>query len=358
MLTLSLEASIEAKEPCKTLECLDSCESLDCIDFNNYGYDYAKKTGEIYQQIKNAASGCKDKFKMRAIIEESTSIKGKTASQEGMSEFIEEEFMKNPTCILNMMKEISPEARKEVASYLSIPTYIHGTKIGAVIDKYKDEFPEEYALIRPTQQKVWTESFEYPRWENDRLKSISWGKSINYKSKYIHYDFSPLLMPKSEFIGYIEPNYGSLKLIFTSINKDSKNQDQYKVKGYSVVKGNKCDFEGEIKITQISEYEKIQYGTEGAKLQGLLMADYKFNEDKAQKFSGIFEGVMTLFWYVDKDGQIKYFDEQSFLDKYKKNKYYSAKYSNNQYIGTWLQYGKETKKVANWGEYRVPFPGT
>ena len=90
-----------------------------------------------------------------------------------------------------------------------------------------------------------------------------------------------------------------------------------------------------------------EYKDQGIKSQGLLLAKYIFNENKEQKYSGTFKGIMTLFWYVDKSGNIKYDDIESFSDNY----------VNNQYVGTWSQYGRTTEKVANWGEYRVPFPG-
>jgi hypothetical protein len=200
-------------------------------------------------------------------------------------------------------------------------------------------------LAQADQRDKWIQSLESPEWEIFRLKDD------NFKSKYIKFDFSALLTPRTDFLGYIEPNFRRLKIKFTTVKKESGPQDQYKVIGYSIVKNNKCDFEGVIKIIQIREYKQMHYGVDdkykgrGIQSQGILLGEYVFNENEKQKFSGIFEGIMTLFWYVDKKGHIKYDDIQSDSDNYQ----------NNQYVGTWRQHNRENKKVANWGEYRVPF---
>ncbi len=195
------------------------------------------------------------------------------------------------------------------------------------------------------QKDKWIQSLENAKWEIYRLKED------NFKSKYTKFDFSALLTPRSDFLGYIEPNFRRLRIKFTTVKKESGKQEQYKVIGYSIVRNNKCNFEGVIKITQIREYKQMHYGVDeeykdrGLQSQGILLGEYVFNENKKQKFSGIFEGIITLYWYTDKEGHIKYDDIESYSDNYK----------NNQYIGTWRQHNRENKKAANWGEYRIPF---
>lgn len=199
------------------------------------------------------------------------------------------------------------------------------------------------------QEKRWNKGLENIRLEIGELKEK------NFRSKYLRYgyDFSKPLTPKTNFIGYIEPNYRRLKVTFTSVSEDPENSEYYKVKGYSIVKGNKCDFEGFIRIVQVREYKSMHYGLDneykdqGIRSQGIMLAEYKLKEDKEQKYSGVFKGVMTLFWYVDKDNHINESSTMTFSDDYK----------NNQYIGTWSRYGRDSEKVANWGEYRVPYPG-
>lgn len=90
------------------------------------------------------------------------------------------------------------------------------------------------------------------------------------------------------------------------------------------------------------------YKNSGFQSEGLVLANYELHEKPSQKYSGVFKGVMTLYWYVDKDGIIKYDDIGSS---------YQDGYNNNEYIGTWTLYGRKTGKVANWGEYRIPFSG-
>jgi hypothetical protein len=195
------------------------------------------------------------------------------------------------------------------------------------------------------QRDNWLQSLENPRWEIDQLKKD------NLKARYSKYDFSTLLMPRNDFLGYIEPDFRRLKIKFTSIKKDPVAQDQYIVTGYSIVKNIKCDFEGVIKLIQVREYKQMHFGVDdeykdrGIQSQGILLAEYVFNENKEQKFSGIFEGIMTLYWYLEENGHIAYDDIESFADNYK----------NNQYVGTWTQYNGTKRKVANWGEDRIPF---
>lgn len=197
------------------------------------------------------------------------------------------------------------------------------------------------------QTDEWLKQLENPTYESDRLKDE------NLKSKYLKYDFSTLLTPRYDFFGYIDPNYRRIKIYFTSISKNQHEPDIYNIKGISIVANNKCTFEGEIKVKQIREYKNMHFGCDeefkdaGFKAQGILFGEYNFKENPKQKYSGVFEGVMTLYWYVDKHEIIHYDDIESFRDGYK----------NNQYIGTWSMYGGNTKKTCNWGEYRIPFSG-
>jgi hypothetical protein len=196
------------------------------------------------------------------------------------------------------------------------------------------------------QTEDWTKQLEHPQWKSSELKDE------NFKSKYINYNFSKLLIPKSDFLGYIGSNYKRIKIYFQSINKIKP--DTYYVKGTSITGGNKCNFEGQILIKQIREYKKMHLGCDdefkdrGFKAQGLLLGEYKFEENRVQKHSGVFTGIMTFYWFVDKNGNIQYDDIE---------KDYSDPYNNNQYIGEWREYRSNVIKICNWGEYRIPFSG-
>ena len=195
------------------------------------------------------------------------------------------------------------------------------------------------------QSKEWIEKLENPEFSSEQLKAE------NVKEKYIKFDFSTLLIPRHDFLGYIGSNYKRIRIYFTSISKDQEQNDIYNIIGISVVDDNKCDFSGKIKIDQIREYKHMDYGLDnhlinsGMKAQGVLIGKYLFDENPTQSHSGVFEGIMTLFWYLDKF-DIVHYDEIDI---------YSDDYKNNQYIGTWTEYKKQNGKICNWGEYRIPF---
>jgi len=189
--------------------------------------------------------------------------------------------------------------------------------------------------------------FEYPEGLKDILKTE------DFSNKYSEYDFSTILTPKTDFIGYIGDTYRRIYMYFTSIEKNTENSKEYLIKGISRVGNNVCDFEGKIEILQIRERKFINLGLdemykdEGFKAQGILFGKYQFNEDLNQNHSGTFEGYVASYWYVDRFG-IMHYDNIS---------WYSDSFRNNQYVGIWREYKNENSKVCNWGEYRIPFSG-
>ncbi|MCK9452376.1 MAG: hypothetical protein M0Q90_11850 [Bacteroidales bacterium] len=197
------------------------------------------------------------------------------------------------------------------------------------------------------QTESWKENLENPKFSSNELIKG------NLKSEYLKYDFSTLLTPKHDFLGFIGQDFRRIKIYFTSLTKDINNQDVYFVTGLSVVGDNVCDFEGEIKIDQVREYKSMHFGLDnkyenaGFKSQGILIGKYKFEENSSQSHSGIFEGIVTLNWFVDKFEIIHYDDIEWFSDRYR----------NNQYVGTWKEYKNDKEKICNWGAYRIPFSG-
>jgi hypothetical protein len=201
-------------------------------------------------------------------------------------------------------------------------------------------------IAKAQESEQWLEMFENPASEEMKLKPE------NFKSKYSQYDFSTLMVPRSEFLGFIGTDYRRIKMYYSSIVKDESNPERYHVKGASLVKDNKCDFEGTITIKAIREYENLleRYDDGDKKeivAQGLFIGDYVFKENPKQKHVGTFEGVMVLRWYIDKYGIVHYDDTQ----------FYADGYSNNQYVGTWTMYNTTKAKPCHWGEYRVPMSG-
>ena len=193
----------------------------------------------------------------------------------------------------------------------------------------------------------WRSSLNNPEYDSNKLKKE------NLIESYIDYDFSTLLTPKDEFKGYIGEDFQRIKIFYTSITKDQSEPSKYLVEGVSVVKENLCDFTGYIQCKEIREYESMHLGVDniyknaGFRAQGVLIGSYEFKEDPNQNHSGSFNGMVTMYWFVDKLGLIHYDDIEHFSDRY----------SNNQYVGSWTSYSTSKSKVCNWGEYRIPFSG-
>jgi len=198
------------------------------------------------------------------------------------------------------------------------------------------------------QSNEWIRLINNPKYDIDRLRIE------DFKADFYKYDFSKLMIPRYDFIGFIGSNYRRIRITFTSITKSSVNIGTYLVKGFSLVGNNKCDFSGEIAIDQIRVYKNMHFGTDdeyknqGIKKQGVLIGKYEFKENPAKLESGVFAGVMTMYWYLDRHGVICYDDIEFSC---------SDRYCNNQYVGTWLKYGADKGKVCNWGELRIPFSG-
>nr|WP_321453157.1 hypothetical protein [uncultured Carboxylicivirga sp.] len=177
-------------------------------------------------------------------------------------------------------------------------------------------------------------------------------KTENSKERYLDYDFSDLITPKSEFLGFIGDDYKRIQMYYSDVEK-GPDKDIYYIEGHSIVGSNKCDFLGTITIKQIREFKTLHLGVDAVYrdsalvAQGLLIAEYSFDEDPNQNYVGTFKGIMTLWWYIDRNGKLRIDNIENYSDSYK----------NNQYIGTWTGYGKSQGKICNWGEFRIPFSG-
>ncbi|GAB3740398.1 hypothetical protein GCM10027594_20360 [Hymenobacter agri] len=64
--------------------------------------------------------------------------------------------------------------------------------------------------------------------------------------------------------------------------------------------------------------------------------------------SGVFNGVLLSRWYIDKKGNLRYDDIESFGDGF----------SNNQFVGTWTNHKGDKTLRCNWGDYRIPNAGS
>jgi len=193
-----------------------------------------------------------------------------------------------------------------------------------------------------------------PNTSEEELLNIEYAptklKPENFKEKYLHYDFSNLILPKTDFLGYIGSKYRRIKIKYKTVKKNSVEKDKYDIIGYSIVGSNKCDFKGYIRIEKIKELNTLKYGADdmykdsSMKAQGILIGRYLFEENKSQNHVGVFKGIYLLYWYIDRKGKLRFDDIEN----------YSDSYSNNEYTGTWTEYGKSESKICNWGEYRIP----
>ena len=193
----------------------------------------------------------------------------------------------------------------------------------------------------------WIRLLESPRYEQFKLKPE------NYFEKYKFYDFSRLIKPETEFLGFIGDDYQRIFIKFHSVKK-SHSEGTYLVAGNTLVLNSKCDFSGTIAIKQIREFENFHFGADqiyrdsGIISQGIIIGNYHLKENKNQSHPGEFKGVMSLQWYINKNEDIIY-DKIRLMS--------SDEYRNNQYVGTWIDYETKEEKTCNWGEYRIPFSG-
>jgi hypothetical protein len=188
-------------------------------------------------------------------------------------------------------------------------------------------------------------------WKNGILaENIESEESI---SEFIGFDFSFLWLDKRiEYIGYIGNDYQKMDIQFDNINKSPHSEDEYIVVGTSLVKQNKCNFQGVIKITNIRKLKELNYGVDDwmkgkVKDAGIIIAEFEFVENAEQHGSGVFKGLLYSCWYVDNEDVLKYDDIQI----------YSDNYANNQFLGSWISHATNEAKRCAWGQYRIPCSG-
>lgn len=172
----------------------------------------------------------------------------------------------------------------------------------------------------------------------------------NVIDRYDKYDFSNIWMKtKNNLVyGIIGNEYQRVKIKLISIEKTPFNSTEYLVYGKSKVKETVCEFNGVIKIKEIKLLNKLHLGVdseyEKTLSQGVLIAEYEFQENITQLHSGFFKGHLYSKWYLDSNYQIMYDDILSIADGY----------FNNAFIGNWTSYKTNKEKICNWADYRVP----
>lgn len=167
------------------------------------------------------------------------------------------------------------------------------------------------------------------------------------------YDLSPLLMPDSEFLGFIGEDKQRIYMHFDSIWKDPLQQNIYHLRGFSTVKNNRCDFTGLVIIEAIEFDSQLPLGLDSSspdpqlKASGKIMGSYLFSENPSQKHVGLFKGHFWSSFVQFKKGDLKPNTVENISDNYR----------NHQYQGLWRAYNSENWRLCNWGCYRIPQSG-
>ncbi len=191
--------------------------------------------------------------------------------------------------------------------------------------------------------------------DDDFLKKLLLGaelKSKNVVENFKQHDFSALFtITPNEFIyGIIGEEHQRIRIKIIRVNKCPENPEEYDIVGKSIVKETICDFKGKIILKEIKEVKELifgidnEYKNKGIKSQGVLIAEYIFEENMEQKHSGVFTGLFYSKWYLNAENKVVYNNIQKMSDSY----------LNNAFIGYWENYEKSMKKVCNWADYRVP----
>jgi len=199
----------------------------------------------------------------------------------------------------------------------------------------------------------------YAQTESESFKkkalSNSYLSKDELKNDLIKHDFSKLLLhtDNSVVYGFVGDNYQRIRVKLIAVTKDAISPDTYNVCGKSMVKNNIDEFTGTIKISNIRKLKNMSYGVDneyknkGIKGEYIIIANYNFFENKEQPHSGTFKGVLESGFYLDKSYQVQYDDIELNADGY----------TNNQFVGEWIDYKTNLAKRCNWADFRIPNSG-
>ncbi|MCO5934439.1 hypothetical protein NAF17_02710 [Mucilaginibacter sp. RB4R14] len=175
---------------------------------------------------------------------------------------------------------------------------------------------------------------------------------IELKSTLIHYDYSKLfIVTNNAFVyGFIGNSFQRIRIKIISVTKDKFLPDTYNLYGKSMVKTNIDEFRGTLKITNIHKYKQTSYGVDdelkgkGIKGEYLLIGAYNFAEPTKQEHAGVFKGIFSSGFYIDKNNVVNYDDIDKNADGY----------SNNEFVGQWISHNNKLTKRCNWSDFRIP----
>lgn len=182
-------------------------------------------------------------------------------------------------------------------------------------------------------------------------------------SEFDKMDFSGVwLKHQNAVIGYVGAGYQRLQIRLISVIKNRYAENEYFVYGKSKVRKNVCDFQGKFIVVHVREFDRYQRDVlykealkrgdleaieRLKKIRGFVLAEYHLFENREQKGSGLFKGVVKSYFYIE-NGEL-FFDD---LDMEIEDGY-----SNNQFLGIWKSYETGEERPCNWGAFRIPDAG-
>jgi len=171
------------------------------------------------------------------------------------------------------------------------------------------------------------------------------------KAQYYDVDLSKIwLTTSNEYVfGFIGDDFQRIRVKFITVTKNRDLPGAYEISGKSMVKGNVDEFKGELQVSNIRKLNPSPamakyYTSKGIKGEYVILGDYVFKENEKEKHSGVFKGAFQTTFFVDKNNKPQYDDLNKVSDSF----------TNNQFIGQWLQYNSQDAKRCNWGDYRIP----
>lgn len=172
------------------------------------------------------------------------------------------------------------------------------------------------------------------------------------RDSLIEKDLSSLWTRTPEWLvyGFIGNDYQRLRVKLLSVIKDPESPSRYRVYGKDKVKVNICEFQGDLDITNIRQYNDTGQGLDEVYRDSSILGRfvvcgrYRLLEDPAQPYSGTFTGSFTSYFYLDRAGSVRYDDIEDVADGY----------NNNQFVGEWISYDGGSIKRCNWGDFRIP----
>jgi hypothetical protein len=177
---------------------------------------------------------------------------------------------------------------------------------------------------------------------------------VEQKTRITKLDFAPLWIgtENSSVFGFIGQNYQRLRIKIISVRKLSNLSDTYSVSGRSMVNSVVQEFTGTMKVTQARIRTDQRLGVHDeyknkVRESGIVVGEYHFSESRRESSTGKFDGAFATYWYIDREGRLRYDDIESQADGF----------LDNQFVGNWTSYSTGAVKIANWGDFRIPLSG-